>query len=49
MVIRSENKPTVLTLYFGPGSSSMAVHKAMRKAVRRTLEIEAAIGYELPQ
>jgi glutathione S-transferase len=31
MVIRSENKPTVLTLYFGPGSSSMAVHIALNE------------------
>jgi glutathione S-transferase len=65
----------MLTLYFAPGSSSMAVHIALheigapfegkpmsfkkddmrspeylaaRPVVRRTIEIETAIGYELP-
>jgi glutathione S-transferase len=31
MSILSEDKPTVLTLYFGPGSSSMAVHIALNE------------------
>jgi hypothetical protein len=52
----------MLTLYFAPGSSSMAPHIALHeigadldakplsfaRAVRRTCEIEARIGYELP-
>jgi hypothetical protein len=41
----------MLILYFAPGASSMAVHIAMinRPAVRTTIEIEQAIGYELPK
>jgi hypothetical protein len=42
----------MLILYFAPGASSMAVHIALminRPAVRTTIEIEQAIGYELPK